>query len=276
MNAVRARADRRLLQVLSVVLALAVGAWAGPAAAQSFARPPRPPSVFALVTMDRITWEPYEYGTGFFFDAAGDAYTASSIVRDAVKDPYLLLIALVGDAEYAVHVECWNPDATSGSKTASRDVAVLHVGPDVPEFPLWSYHPATSPLAAAPMPLAFEGSLTDGESVRIVGFGHRQENRLPREEAAGRLSSLGRAKDGAMIVTIGFPNGGSVAYGAGGGPIVDDAGGVIGIAVWDGSRRNAAGAVDTLGVASSSLGCVSRLPSKQVPPSPYPAPIRPI
>ena len=95
MNAVRARAARRLLQVLSAVLALAVGAWAGPAAAQSFARPPRPPSVFALVTMDRITWEPYEYGTGFFFDAAGDAYTASSIVRDAVKDPYLVLIALV-------------------------------------------------------------------------------------------------------------------------------------------------------------------------------------
>jgi hypothetical protein len=277
MNAFRARVIRRALPVLCLALALGGATWDGPAAAQSFARQIQPPSgVFALVTMDRINWNPYEYGTGFFFDAAGDAYTASSIVRDALKDPYLVLVALVGEAEYAVHVTCWNPSATSGNKTASRDVAVVHVGPDVPEFPLWSYHPATSPLAAHPMPLVFGEMLAQDENVRIVGFGHRQQNRLPQEEAAGLLRSLGHAADGAEIVTIGFPTGGGPAYGAGGAPIVDDAGGVIGIAVWRGTHPNEVGAVDALGVASSSLGCVSRLPSKQAPPSPIPAPIRPL
>ena len=127
-----------------------MGVWVRPAVAQSFARQIPLHGVFVLVTMDRVTWQPYEYGTGFFFDAVGDAYTASNVVRDAVKDPYLMLVALVDGAEYAVHVDCWNPGSTDRPRTPNRDVAVVHVGPDVPDFPLWSYRPATVPSLRRP------------------------------------------------------------------------------------------------------------------------------
>jgi len=276
MNALRVDVDRRLLPVVGLAAVLAFGAWSRPAVAQSFARAIPFHGVFVLVTMDSVTWQPYEYGTGFFFDPVGDAYTASNVVRDAVKDPYLTLIALVDGAEYAVHVDCWNPSSKDRTRAPTRDVAVGHVGPDVPDFPLWSYRPATAPLAVVPMPLDAGASLTEGQTVRVVGFGNRRADRIPERETAGQVREVLRAADGTEIVTIEFPAGGGPQDGASGAPVVDGAGRVVGIAVWEAARAVSPDAVDVSGVAAASLGCVTRLPSNPAPASPMPAPLRPL
>ena len=263
----------RLLPALGLAAALAVGVWLRPAVAQSFARQIPLHGVFVLVTMDRVTWQPYEYGTGFFFDAVGDAYTASNVVRDAVKDPYLMLVALVDGAEYAVHVDCWNPGSTDRTRTPNRDVAVVHVGPDVPDFPLWSYHPATAPLSVVPLPIDAGGPPTDGQSVRVVGFGGRRGDRIPEQDTPGSVRDVRRAADGTEILTVAFPGGGP-ANGNAGAPVVNGAGSVIGIAVWQVASAGSQDAVDVSGVAAASLGCVATLPSGSS--SPFPAPVRPL
>jgi hypothetical protein len=268
MNAPRRRVVRPLLPVVGLAIALAVGVWSRPAVAQSFARQIPLHGVFVLVTMDRVTWHPYEYGTGFFFDAVGDAYTASNVVRDAVKNPYLMLVALVDGAEYAVHVECWNPGSTDRPRTPNRDVAVMHVGPDVPDFPLWSYHPATAPLSVVPLPID-----AGGQSVRVVGFGGRRGDRIPQQETPGSVRDVLRAGDGTEILTVAFPGGGLV-NGNSGAPVVNGAGRVIGIAVWQVTSAGSHDAVDVSGVAAASLGCVAKLPSSSS--SPFPAPVRPL
>lgn len=274
MYTLRLRVTCERLTVFAVVILVAIGLGSGPAVAQSFARPVPLHGVFVLITMDRVTWQPYQYATGFFYDTAGDAYTASNVVRDAVTDPYLMLVALVDGAEYAVHVDCWNPNSKDRARTPNRDVAVVHVGPDVPDFPLWSYRPATSPLAIVPMPIDAGSSLTGGQPVRVLGFGRRRGDRIPEVETPGNLRGVLRAGDGTEILSVEVPGGPAEA--SSGAPVVDGAGGVLGIAVWQASRAGAQDTVDVSGVAASSLGCVTRMPSKSPSSTPFPAPVQPL
>jgi len=265
--------DVRTLFVIGLTAALALGGGARSVLAQSFSRPVPIHDVFVLITMDRTTWWPYEYGTGFFFDANGDAYTASNVVRDAVENPNLMLIALVGQTEYAAHVECWNPASTDRPKTFNRDVAVVHVGPEVPYFPLWSYHPATAPLAEVPMPVNFNAPLALGQNVRVVGFGPRRGDTITRQEEPGRVGRMLRAADGTEILTVDFPAGSAPQEGASGAPVVDQDGTVVGIAVWQETPPRSVDTANVSGVAAASLGCVRQLPSGPTP-NHLPAPLR--
>jgi Trypsin-like peptidase domain len=262
----------RMLLVVGLPAILALGG-SRPVLAQSFLRPAPVRDVFVLITMDRTTWWPYEYGTGFFFDANGDAYTASNVVRDAVENPNLMLIALVGQTEYAAHVECWNPTSPDRTKTFNRDVAIVHVGPEVPYFPLWSYHPATTPLAEVPLPVNFGAALASGQSVRVVGFGPLRGDTITRQEEQGRVGGVLRAADGTEILTVEFPSGPAPQDGASGAPVVDQDGTVVGIAVWQAAHPRLGGPAGVSGVAAASLGCVTQLPSGPTP-NALPVPLR--
>src|SRR5215470_14333956 len=129
-----------LVVLVSVGLAAACRA-AGAEAARAVS------GVFVLVTVDKTTWEPYEYGSAFFYNSAGDAYTASHVVADAVKNPDLRLVAIVDGAEYIARALCWNPASPDRTDSFNRDVAVVHVGPEVPLFPIGHYRPASGRLA---------------------------------------------------------------------------------------------------------------------------------
>ena len=109
-----------------------------------------------------------------------------------------------------------------------------------------------------------------------MGFGNRRADRIPERETAGQVREVLRAADGTEIVTIEFPAGGGPQDGASGAPVVDGAGRVVGIAVWEAARAVSPDAVDVSGVAAASLGCVTRLPSNPAPASPMPAPLRPL
>ena len=73
-----------------------------------------------------------------------------------------------------------------------------------------------------------------------------------------------RAADGTEILTVAFPGGGPV-NGNAGAPVVNGAGSVIGIAVWQAASAGFQDAVDVSGVAAASLGCVATLPSSARP-----------
>jgi S1-C subfamily serine protease len=235
-------------------------------------------SVFTLVTMDRVSWTPYEYGSAFFFGASGDAYTASHVVATAVRLPSTMLVAVVGGREYAARVVCWNPASGDAARTFTRDVAVIHVGPEVPVFPVGVYRPAAGPLAAPPLRLRRNPAPQRGEAARVVGFGLAAgvvwESNIafaPRE-AAGRVVQTLRAPDGAKVVTVRVTGGMPPADGGSGGPILDGAGNVIGLADW--LEPSGAGRVDLRGIAAASLGCVTRIPPGQQTLSPSDTPIR--
>ena len=244
----------------------------------SSAAAPDAGSVFVLVTMDKTTWVPYEYGSAFFFNAAGDAYTASHVVSTVVRLPYTMLVAVVGGLEYAVHVVCWNPRSGDRARTFTRDVAIVHVGPEVPLFPIGVYHPAAAPLAAVPLHIRANRLPRPGEAASVAGFrldhGFAWERSiaLSRHESQGRVARVLRTPDGTAVVTLAVSAGVVPENGESGGPILDSHGDVLGLAAWE--RADAATGGEASGLAAPSLGCVTRIPPGEEHLSPRDTPLR--
>jgi hypothetical protein len=149
---------RRCTRSALIAIASVVALCCGVAPALSSDPAPDARSVFVLVTMDKTNWVPYEYGSAFFFNAAGDAYTASHVVTTVVRLPYTMLVAIVDGLEYVVHTVCWNPESGDSTGDLTRDVAIVHVGPEVPLSPIGVSHPATAPLAAVPLHIRKAGA----------------------------------------------------------------------------------------------------------------------
>ncbi|GEM_PF-2861550 len=264
----RARRVVALRAAACVALAAAAGGTADrPAAAVAASVGP---GVVLLVTVDKHTWQPYEYGSAFFFDGSGDAYTASHVVADAVRDTNVMLVAVVNHAEYAARVACWNPAMLGAPGAIGRDVAIVHVGPEVPLFPLWGFAPATSALAAVPLRIRTSSAPPRAGAVRVVGFGGRAGHSPIPVEREGRLTGTARAPDGATILTMRFPAAAAPVNGDSGAPVVDG-GVVVGLAAW---VRTRAVTTEVDAVAASSFGCVAHVPAGQNPLRPTDAPIR--
>jgi S1-C subfamily serine protease len=273
-NATRGRA-RAALIAIATVAALASGA----PPALSSATAPDARSVFVLVTMDKTNWFPYEYGSAFFFTAAGDAYTASHVVTTSVRLPFTMLVAIVDGLEYVVHTVCWNPQSDNRTQTFTRDVAIVHVGPEVPLAPIGDSHPAVAPLAAVPLHIRSNTLPEAGEAASVVGFaldhGFAWERSIAfsRQESQGRVARVLRAQDGTAVVTLGFAAGAVPKSGASGGPILDTGGAVIGLATRQDGVPASNGA-EASGVAAPSLGCVTRIPPGEERLSPRDTPLR--
>jgi S1-C subfamily serine protease len=218
--------------------------------------------VVVVITVDKSTWEPYEYGTAFFYDAAGDAYTASHVVADAVTNPDLRLVAIVGGVEYIARAVCWNPASPDQTTAYNRDVAVLRVGPEVPLFPLGAYPPATRPLLASALRVRRGAVPAVGQTVQVAGFGdHRAGPVFIQRVHRGRVMRIDRAPDGTAIARIQFPDGAAPGSGDSGGPILDAQRAVVGMAGWLRAHPLTAGTVEMDGVAAASFGCVGRVPA---------------
>jgi S1-C subfamily serine protease len=234
------------------------GAPAVPAAAPASA-------VFVIVTVDRTTWEPYEYGSAFFYDREGDAYTASHVVADAVTHPDLRLVAIVGGVEYIARALCWNPASPDRTNTYNRDVAVVHVGPEVPQFPIGPYPPAARALkGASPAPLAVRRGAVPavGQIVQVAGFGERQAGPVFFERTRqGRVVRIERTPDGTAIARMQFPAGAGPVSGDSGGPVFDSQHVVVGMADWIRTHPLTPGTVEMDGITAGALGCVERVPA---------------
>ena len=271
--------DCRVLGLMCVAVTAVAAAlcWGAPQALSSPA-PPDPRSVFVLVTMDKATWIPYEYGSAFFFNTAGDAYTASHVVTTAVRVPFTMLVAIVNGLEYAVHVMCWNPQSDDRVPAATRDVAIVHVGPEVPLSPIGVYHPAAAPLTAVPLPIRSRQTPRPNEAASVLGYrinhGFVWEHDIAflRHDSHGRVAGVLRTQDGAAVLTLAFAAGAVPHSGESGGPILDQGGDVLGLAAWatpDPSPRP-----EARGVAAPSLGCVTRIPPAEQQLDPRDTPIR--
>lgn len=232
-------------------------------------------SVFVLVTVDKSTWEPYEYGSAFFFNDQGDAYTASHVVADVVKNPDLRLVAIVNGAEYIARAICWNPESPDHSNTYSRDVAVIHVGPEVPLFPIGHYPPATTRLISRPLAVRRGGVPAVGQIVQVVGFGeHHAGPVFVERDRRGRAMRLEHAQDGTAVARIQFPVNAAPSDGDSGGPIEDDSRTIVGIANWTRAHPLTPGTAEMDGVAATALGCVVRVPPERNLLDPYNTPLR--
>ncbi|HKX17718.1 MAG TPA: serine protease [bacterium] len=232
-------------------------------------------SVFVVVTVDKSTWEPYEYGSAFFFNGRGDAYTASHVVADAVKNPDLRLAAIVNGVEYIARAICWNPESQDRANTYSRDVAVIHVGPEVPLFPIGHYPPATTRLISRPLPVRRGGEPGVGQTVQVMGFGeHRAGPVFVERGRRGRMMRLEQAQDGTPIARIQFPVNAAPSDGDSGGPIEDDSRTIVGIANWTRAHPLTPGTVEMDGVAATSLGCVVRVPPERNRLDPFNTPLQ--
>ncbi|HXX40513.1 MAG TPA: serine protease [bacterium] len=256
-------------RALSLGLAVALGAAltipGGVAAA------PRRPAAgaFLLVTMDKHVWRPYEYGSAFFFNRQGEAYTASHVVEDVVRSPNVMLVAVVNGMEYAARVECWNPSRARAG-VLHRDVAIVRVGPEVPLFPLWRFRPAVRPLLAVPLPIR-TGPVPAASRVRLLGFGRSSGRPSAQRQVAGRLAGARRSADGAEILSTRFPAYAAPADGDSGGPVLDLGGNVIGLAAWQ--REIDPDTVEMDAVAASSFGCVTALPANRNDLNPVDTPV---
>ena len=263
--------------LIGIAIVAALGCGATPAL--SSAPAPGARSVFVLVTMDKTSWVPYEYGSAFFFNAAGDAYTASHVVTTAVRLPFTMLVAIVDGLEYVVHPVCWDPQSNDRTRAFTRDVSIVHVGPEVPLAPIGESHPAVAPLAAVPLHIRSNRQPKAGETASVVGFaldhGFAWEHSIAfsRQESHGRVARVLRAQDGTAIVTLGFTAGAVPKNGASGGPILDSRGAVIGLATRD-ERVPASNGAEASGVAAPSLGCVARIPPGEERLSPRDTPLR--
>jgi Trypsin-like peptidase domain len=262
----------------AALIAIAVALCCGVAPAVSSVAAPDAGSVFVLVTIDKTTWVPYEYGSAFFFNTAGDAYTASHVVTTVVRLPYTMLVAIVGGLEYAVHVVCWNPRSGDRAQTFTRDVAIVHVGPEVPLFPIGVYHPAAAPLVAVPLHIRSNRLPRPGEAASVMGFrldhGFAWERSIAflRYESQGRVARVLRTPEGTAVLTLAFTAGAVPENGESGGPILDSRGDVLGLAAWE--RANASTSSEASGLAAPSLGCVTRIPPGEEQLSPRDTPLR--
>ncbi|HET8998628.1 MAG TPA: serine protease [bacterium] len=260
------------------LIAVAASLCCGTAPTLSSGAAPAAGSVFVLVTMDKTTWVPYEYGSAFFFNTAGDAYTASHVVTTVVRLPYTMLVAIVGGLEYAVHVVCWNPRSGDRARTFTRDVAIVHVGPEVPLFPIGVYHPAVAPLVAVPLHIRSNRLPRPGEAASVVGFrldhGFAWEHNIafPRHESQGHVARVLRTLDGTAVVTVAFTAGAVPENGESGGPILDSRGDVLGLAAWE--RADASTSSEISGLGAPSLGCFTRIPPGEEQLSPRDTPLR--
>lgn len=247
------------MRAAAVVLAAA----AALSAAAAPAGPAPAAGIFVIVTVEAATWQPYEYGSAFFYNAAGDAYTASHVVADAVTHPGLRLVAVVGGVEYIARAVCWNPASPDRTNAYSRDVAVLRVGPEVPLFPLGPYPPAARRLAATGLALPARAVPVVGQTVRAVGFGdHRRGPKFSERALGGRVVRIDRAPDGAAIARIQFPLGRGPSSGDSGGPVLDGRRSVVAMADWVRAHPLSPGTEEMDGVAAGSLGCVARVPAE--------------
>ena len=262
----------------AALIAIAAALCCGAAPALSSAAAPDAGSVFVLVTMDKTKWVPYEYGSAFFFNTAGDAYTASHVVSTVARLPYTMLVAIVGGLEYAVHVVCWNPRSDDRARAFTRDVAIVHVGPEVPLFPIGVYHPAAGPLATVPLHIRSNRLPRPGEAASVVGFrldnGFAWEHSIvfSRHESQGRVARVLRMPDGTAVVTLAFTAGAVPENGESGGPILDSRGDVLGLAAWE--RAHESTSSEASGLAAPSLGCVTRIPPGEEHLSPRDTPLR--
>ncbi|HEV2358349.1 MAG TPA: serine protease [bacterium] len=268
-------AAARVPTVLLVLCALvAAGPMPGPPAARAGA-PAFGPGVFIVVTVDAGTWAPYEYGSAFFFNAEGDAYTASHVVSQAVTHADLRLVAIVDGVEYIARAVCWNPASPDGTNTYNRDVAVIHVGPEVPLFPIGSYPPADRRLAALPLAVRRGSAPVAGRAVWIAGFGGRRAGPVfvPRTQR-GRVMRVEPLPDGTVVARIQFPLDAAPADGDSGGPILDAQRAVVGMADWRRTHPLTPGTAELDGVAAASLGCVARVPPERNRLDPSNTPLR--
>jgi hypothetical protein len=264
------RARRALTLRVAACVALAAAAGGTPERPAAAGAAAGEPGVVLLVTVDKHTWQPYEYGSAFFFDGSGDAYTASHVVADAVRDTNVMLVAIVNHAEYAARVACWNPAMLGAPGAVGRDVAIVHVGPEVPLFPLWEFAPATSAPAAVPLRIQTSSTPPRARSVRVVGFGGRAGRSPIQVEREGRVTGTARAPDGATILTMSFPAAAAPVNGDSGAPVLDG-GVVVGLVAWE---RTRAVTTEVDAVAASSFGCVAHVPAGQNPLRPIDAPVR--
>ena len=261
--------------VFRLGLALLAGIAAGPAPPPAAATTVPAASVFVVATVDKSTWEPYEYGSAFFFNAQGDAYTASHVVADAVRNPDLRLAAIVNGVEYIARATCWNPESPDRTNTYSRDVAVIHVGPEVPLFPLGQYPPATTRLIPRPLAVRRGGGPGVGQSVQVTGFGdHHAGPVFVERTRRGRVVRLEHAQDGTAVARIQFPVNAAPSDGDSGGPIEDGFRMIVGIANWTRAHPLTAGTVEMDGVAAAALGCVVRVPPERNRLDPSNTPLR--
>lgn len=254
---------------VAVLLAILAGIPLLPGARFARAAAAAPPSgVFVLVTADKTTWEPYEYGSAFFFNVQGDAYTASHVVADAVRNPDLRLVAIVNGVEYIARAICWNPASSDRATDSSysRDVAVVRIGPEVPLFPIGRYPPAAGRLTAHPLAVRRGAVPAVDGVVRVVGFG--EHHATPKwvfveNERQGRVVRVERATDGTPIARVGFSAGGAPSDGDSGGPILDAAGEVVGVANWTRAHPITPNSAEMDGVAAAGLGCVASVPPER-------------
>jgi S1-C subfamily serine protease len=219
------------------------------------------PGVFVVVTVDATTWQPYDYGSAFFVDARGDAYTASHVVSEAVKHSNLRLVAIVRGLEYIARPVCWNPASPDRTDTFNRDVAVIRVGPEVPLFPIGRYLPARTRLTSTPLVIRRNAVPAVGAAVWAVGFGqHRAGPVFSQRTLRGRVVRVQRLRGGTVILRVRFPLNAAPSNGDSGGPILDARRNVIGIADWRRAHPVAPGTTEMDGVGAPSLGCVARVP----------------
>ncbi|SRR5579871_551733 len=266
----RPRASGRARRALGIAACVALVAVAGGMPCPPGAAAAGGPGVVLLVMVDKHTWQPYEYGSAFFFDRSGDAYTASHVVADAVRDPNVMLVAVVNRTEYAARVECWNPAMRGTPGALGRDVAIVRVGPEVPLFPLWQFVPATSALAAVPLRIETGSPSPRAHGVRVIGFGGHAGPSPSAADREGDLTGTVRASDGAIILKMSFRAAAAPVNGDSGAPVL--AGGVVvGLAAWE---RTGAATTEVDAVAASSFGCVTRVPAGQNPLGPIDAPVR--
>ena len=253
---------------------VAAGLVPGPSAAGAGA-PAFPPGVFIVVTVDAGSWTPSEYGSAFFFNAHGDAYTASHVVSQAVTHSDLRLVAIVDGAEYIARAVCWNPASPDRTNAYNRDVAVIHVGPEVPLFPIGSYPPADRRLAAVPLAVRPGGAPAAGRPVWIAGFGERRAGPVfvPRARQ-GRVARIERLPDGTAVARIQFPVDAAPVSGDSGGPILDAQRAVVGLADWRRTHPLTPGTPEMDGVTAASLGCVARVPPERNRLDPSNTPLR--
>jgi len=246
---------------LGLCAVLWVSVASGFAGAQSPSAGPPVQSVFMLMTVDRNTRRPYDYGSAFFFGIGNNAYTASHVIAQAAKEPNLMLVAIVHGVEYVAHVQCWNPASSDRIEAFNRDVAIVHVGPDVPTFSLGPYAPATTALVETPLRVRADLTPTKSQIVSIVGFGKHFDRPIAQRVEQGRVTQVLRTQDRTVIVTMRFPAAAAPTNGDSGGPILDAQGRVVGIAVWEKTVSISPRYAELSGVAAASLGCVTVFPS---------------
>jgi S1-C subfamily serine protease len=262
---------RRFVLAVSLLAGIALGPAPPPVGAAAVPAA----GVFVVVTVDKSTWQPYEYGSAFFFNEQGDAYTASHVVADAVKSPDLRLAAIVDGVEYIARALCWNPKSPDRTNIYNRDVAVIRVGPEIPLFPIGRYPPAGARLISRPLAVRRGTVPGVGENVQVVGFGDRRPGPVfVARGRRGRVVRVERAADGTPVARIQFPVNAAPSDGDSGGPVVDQSGAVVGIADWTRAHPITPGTAEMDGVAAIALGCVVRVPLERNRLDPSNTPLR--